>query len=153
MTTRPKDIVEWRQRLGETFPTLSEWTAFRQYPCLFGRSYNEREVCETPEHRLHEYKKALRVMDVPVLRPFLDEMPTLCLVRFFLIGSSLEGYAAAWDGMDTCWGLGVISSREQGRTAEWGFFSLAEMSQRTGRYSLGVEVDVAFQPTDGWSLR
>lgn len=120
---------------------------------LFGKIYNEREVCETPAHRLHEYKKALRLMEVPVVKPFSGEMPTLCRVRFFLIGSSFEAYVAAWDGADTCWGLGVMSSKGQARTAEWGCFSLQEMADVTGYLSLAVEVDVVFEPIDGWELR
>lgn len=128
-------------------------TALGSTPSLVGQIYNEREVCETPDHRLHEYKKALRIMGVPVVPVWLEEAPTLCLVRFFLAVSSWEAYVAAWDGLDTCWGVGVMKDSRQGRTAEWGFFSLRDIAHLTGRYSLGVEVDVAFQPIDGGKLR
>ena len=119
---------------------------------LWGKIYNEREVCESAEHRLAEYKKALRIMDVPVHESLNDDEkfweedpPTLCRVRFFLMGSVQTFYAAAWDGGDRCWGIYV---QERGPVTMCGFThaSLTELSQITGALGLGIEVDTSFQP-------
>ncbi len=61
--------------------------------------------------------------------------------KFFHPASNWTWYVIEFDGDATCWGL------VDGHEAEFGYFSLSEISQVTGPLGLHVERDIFFRPT------
>jgi hypothetical protein len=63
------------------------------------------------------------------------------LAKFFHPTSNWTWYVIEFDGEDLCWGLVV------GHEVEFGYFSLAELSQVIGPFGLRIERDIFFRPT------
>jgi hypothetical protein len=132
-------------------PMIKSTLAVSKATPLFGKITNE---ANTPEERHTEFVKALRLAKIPTITSEMNELPSVCLVRFVLPGSAWERYVAGWNRRDECWGLGVFHAKNHERFAEWTFFSLWELAQmRSRRPGVGVVVDTLFQPLDGWRLR
>lgn len=64
-------------------------------------------------------------------------------IKLFHPSSDLTWYVTEYDGNDKFYGMVENGSGE----TEFGYFSLAEMSQPMGPYKLPVERDLYFEPT------
>ena len=68
-------------------------------------------------------------------------LDALAVVKFFNPTGGWTWYATEFDGDDTFFGL------VDGFEKELGYFSLAELASVRGRFGLGIERDLYFEPT------
>lgn len=73
-----------------------------------------------------------------------EEIPTenkVAVAKFFHPWSNWTWYVIEYDGKDTCWGL--VSGHE----AEFGYFTLSELSKVQYPAGISIERDIFFRPT------
>lgn len=73
-----------------------------------------------------------------------EDVPTedkIAVAKFFHPCSNWTWYVIEFDGKDTCWGL--VSGHE----AEFGYFSLSELSKVQYPAGISIERDIFFRPT------
>jgi hypothetical protein len=65
----------------------------------------------------------------------------IAMAKFFHPATNWTWYVIEYDGNDLCWGL--VSGHE----AEFGYFSVSELSKAISLFGLRVERDIFFRPT------
>ena len=95
---------------------------------------------------MHLLTNALRA-SLPPLRSTEHDPDPLVRVKFFDPTSSWTWYATEFDGEDTFFGL------VHGHETELGYFSLHELETVRGRFGLGIERDLYFEPCRLFTLR
>jgi hypothetical protein len=131
-----------------TKTTTSKFQSFRR-----GRSVSIAELIRnhcpggalvpaTGIGKLERLKEAIRRSETPIS----GKLPTKKIhhlhVRFFDPLGSESFYVQSWDGEDNCFRI------IQDATAEYGHFSLQDLSERVGTIGVGFQVDIHFMPIE-----
>lgn len=77
---------------------------------------------------------------IPPLYAMENTKDPMVICKFFLPATRWTWYVIEFDGKDRCFGYIV------GEYNELGYFSLSELEEVEGVYSLGVERDIYFEP-------
>jgi hypothetical protein len=146
LATRSKTKTEKPNQMTKT--TTSKFQSFRR-----GRSVSISELIRnscpgasflpaTGLGKLDHLKQAIRRSETPIT----GKLPTQTIhplhVRFFDPLGSESFYVQSWDGEDDCFGI------IQDATAEYGHFSLQELSERVGTIGVGFQVDTMFETVE-----